>query len=345
MYFSKFPLIAYRNLAQNDKDETVKVARDIVRRVAFSKRLKDEAALFQDYYVKEGEKPEDVAYKVYGDPHYHWVVLLFNDVINPYYEWPLTNEAIDNYIAKKYPGDVLYCSSLFVDASGYTSAGDNYSGLTHAANETVFRWDGRKDDYGDVLIDHTSKALVWKHDREKGALEIINTHGAFNVGDYVVKTVGGDNFQYSRIEKIIENVHGLHHFELEGVTAGEEEWLDALCSNDGIPLGQTGAGPTNGTKTVGGTGSGANVASAVAFTDTRIAKYMGAGPANSGTLSNSIANDVYEYRTNDRRREIKLLDPTYLEIVLTELETVATKGNDRTIFNAPREQRKQSNNY
>lgn len=345
MYFNKFPIINYRNLGKHDKDQTRRVARDIVRRVAFSSRLKDEGAMYADYLIKESERPEHIAEKIYGKPEYHWVVLLFNDIINPYYEWPLADSAIENYIKKKYPGDVLYCSNISVSGSGYTSNPNQLSGITFAANDTVFQWSGTRDDYGKPIVDHTTKALVWKHDREKQSLEIINEHGNFVEGNYILKVLDNEVFQYAYIEKKTENIHGLHHFETEGVTAGEEVWLNSLASTEGIPMGQTGAGPTNGSKTVGGTGSGANIASPVVYTDTLIAKYMGVGGGNDGTLNNSIANDVYEYRTNDRKRKIKLLDPQYLDLVLKEFDTLMSSGDGRTIFNTPRGKTKQTRSY
>tara|TARA_Y100000004_G_scaffold197025_1_gene269340 strand:+ start:10108 stop:11142 length:1035 start_codon:yes stop_codon:yes gene_type:complete len=344
MYFSKFPLINYRNLTSAEKDGTRKIARDIVRRIAFSKRLKDEASLYQDYYIPEGERPEHTALKVYGNEEYHWVVLLFNDITNPYYDWPLDGYALENYIDKKYPGEVLYCSKATV-VKGTATDNEDFSGLTHAANETVFQWQGTKDDFGVPVLDSTTRALVWKHNPSLGALEIINKEGDFEVGKYVLKIISPEEYQFSKIEKIKPNKVGLHHFEIEGATAGEEVWQDGLSNLEGIPIGQTGAGPTNGVKTVGGTGSGANSETAVQFTDTYLAKYMGCGASNEGTDNNSVANDIYEITKNDRARTIKLLDPRYLDLVLTEFEVAIKKGSTRTIFNAPVGNTKQSRSY
>lgn len=345
MYFSKFPVIEYRNLNDAQRDQTRKIARDIVRRIAFSKRLKSEAGIYTPYFVQEGERPEHVALKVYGTEDYHWVVLLFNDAINPYYDWPLSESAITSYVDKKYPGDVLYCTSLTVSTSGATSDGDNFSGLTHAANETIYKWNGSTDAFGRPILNTADRALVWDFDAKKGALEVINMVGEFSAGDIVVKPITSDTYQYSFVQKVIGNKNGVHHFEIEGATTGEEQWVDPLVSLEEIPIGQTGAGPTNGPKTIGGTGSGSNVTTPVAYTDTMIARYTGAGPANTGTITNSISNNDYERRTNDRKREIQLLDPRYIEQVLTEFETEITRGNNRTIFNAPPKRFKKSNNY
>ena len=62
---------------------------DIFRRVkARSKIVNDNVTLFDNYDVAEGEKAqEDVAYKVYGEADYFWVVTLVNNIVNRYYDW------------------------------------------------------------------------------------------------------------------------------------------------------------------------------------------------------------------------------------------------------------------
>ena len=38
----------------------------------------------------------------------HWVILLSNDIINPYYEWPLSDYAFQQFVTDKYdnPGAI-----------------------------------------------------------------------------------------------------------------------------------------------------------------------------------------------------------------------------------------------
>jgi hypothetical protein len=62
----------------------------------------ENVSLFYDYQVKDGETPEIIADKLYGDPKRHWIVLLFNKLYNPYYEFPLITEQLNDYIIAKY---------------------------------------------------------------------------------------------------------------------------------------------------------------------------------------------------------------------------------------------------
>ena len=58
--------------------------------------------LFDNYDVQDGEKPEDVAFKWYGDADLHWVILMTNNVTDRYYEWPMTQPQFQNFIEDKY---------------------------------------------------------------------------------------------------------------------------------------------------------------------------------------------------------------------------------------------------
>ena len=98
MYFSKFPKILY-DLKQ---DGTSKVVTDIFRRIKVREKIKDNISLLDRYDVGEGETPETVAFKIYGDTNYFWVVCLMNNIVNRYYDWPLNEFAFQRYIEDKY---------------------------------------------------------------------------------------------------------------------------------------------------------------------------------------------------------------------------------------------------
>ena len=54
------------------------------------------------YDVKEGESPEVVADKFYGDPEYHWVVLMVNDITDRYHDWPMSTPQFLQFVNEKY---------------------------------------------------------------------------------------------------------------------------------------------------------------------------------------------------------------------------------------------------
>ena len=97
-YFSKFPLMAY-DIKGN---ENYKLLPNILKRVKLRSGIRSGSFLFDNYDVADGERPEDIAFKYYGDPEYHWVILMTNNITDRYYQWPLTQPQFQEYIKDKY---------------------------------------------------------------------------------------------------------------------------------------------------------------------------------------------------------------------------------------------------
>ena len=97
-YFSRFPLFAY----DIKNDNNYKLLPDILRRVKLRAKIKSGGMLFDKYDVKENEKPEDVAYKWFGDAELHWVILMTNDITDRYYQWPMNQVQFAEFLTDKY---------------------------------------------------------------------------------------------------------------------------------------------------------------------------------------------------------------------------------------------------
>jgi len=98
MYFSYFPK-GYYDLQQNGNPILVT---DLMRRVKIRSKVLDEISLYDLYDVIDGDTPESVAFKHFGNAELHWVILLTNDVTDRYYGWPLTTEQFEAYLTDKY---------------------------------------------------------------------------------------------------------------------------------------------------------------------------------------------------------------------------------------------------
>ena len=103
MYFDSFPLIQYDAAGTG----TPKDVTNILRRVAVRSKIKNQTALYDTYDVKEGETPEIIAHRLYGDAQLHWIVMLFNDITDRYHDWPMTTPQFLAYVNDKY-GDGDY---------------------------------------------------------------------------------------------------------------------------------------------------------------------------------------------------------------------------------------------
>ena len=98
MYFQQFPLNVYDAVGNGD----YKVVTYLLSRVALHTKAKSVASLYDTYDVRSGETPEMVAFNVYGDPEYHWVILLVNNITDRYHQWPMNNRQFLAHLAERY---------------------------------------------------------------------------------------------------------------------------------------------------------------------------------------------------------------------------------------------------
>lgn len=98
MYFNDFPTIDYDCTG----DGITEKIQDITTRVAVRKWIREIGPIFSKYDVADGETPEMVAATVYGNVNNHWVVLIFNEITNTYYGWPLSRRKFDAFVNNKY---------------------------------------------------------------------------------------------------------------------------------------------------------------------------------------------------------------------------------------------------
>tara|TARA_Y100001963_G_scaffold49148_1_gene69036 strand:- start:223 stop:765 length:543 start_codon:yes stop_codon:yes gene_type:complete len=123
-YFSRFPNMVY----DMNNDGNYKLLPDILRRVKSRTAVKSGRLLFDQYDVKNGENPEDVAFKYYGDAQLHWVILMVNEVTDRFYQWPMSQQQFDKFLTDKYGAgneDSAHHYELVKDSGKTTSSGPN----------------------------------------------------------------------------------------------------------------------------------------------------------------------------------------------------------------------------
>ena len=97
-FFSYFPKTFY---IANNTTNGVDVVTNITTRFTFEEALKNNSTAFYPYQIQDSDTPEIIADKYYGDSEKHWVVLLFNDIVDPQFDWPLKSETLIEYVDKK----------------------------------------------------------------------------------------------------------------------------------------------------------------------------------------------------------------------------------------------------
>jgi hypothetical protein len=96
-YFSTLPKII-----TSDGQGGVAILTNLMARASVISGLLTDPLLFYSYDIQEGDTPEIIAHKYYDDMYRYWIILVSNEIMDPQWSWPLSNDVLSNYITEKY---------------------------------------------------------------------------------------------------------------------------------------------------------------------------------------------------------------------------------------------------
>lgn len=96
-YFDTFPFVT----SVNDRGNQSQLI-NITLRTKLIPQLSRNPLIFYKYSVQEGDTPEIIAHKYYGDAYRYWMILIANEIMDPQWSWPLTTQQFTKYIIDKY---------------------------------------------------------------------------------------------------------------------------------------------------------------------------------------------------------------------------------------------------
>ena len=102
-YVPDFDYVSRLSKAQNISDY-IRV-KNLFKRTKISEQVFSDLTFFTKYQIITDERPDNVAFKVYGDSNLDWMVLLANNIINVQQEWPLEHKSYYDYLIGKYGSD------------------------------------------------------------------------------------------------------------------------------------------------------------------------------------------------------------------------------------------------
>lgn len=122
-YFRFLPDLQYISpLDGKQSNDTYIRVKNLFKRIAITASGSANPYLFNKYIIEEGERPDTVATKIYGNSSFDWLVILGAGIINQRHEWPLSSQELYEYCLNKY-GDNLnafkhYQTTEVKDSSG-----------------------------------------------------------------------------------------------------------------------------------------------------------------------------------------------------------------------------------
>jgi len=137
-YFRKLPDFEYVSRLPDSKISDYITVKNIFKKNELRPDIFDDATVFTEYQIKGDDRPDNIAFEVYGDSTLDWLVLLCNNILNIQTEWPLLQNDFDRFLLDKY--------AIF-DTTQYTSAYNYlYSGIHHYETKKI------TDSHGVVIV-------------------------------------------------------------------------------------------------------------------------------------------------------------------------------------------------
>lgn len=297
-YFSKFPALQYP--VRDGSTFRYALVANILRRVSLTDSIKTLDGAFLEYKIKDGERPEHIAERVYGDPSYHWLVLLTNDVIDPYHDWCKSDKVLETHIQKKYGGYSVYVST--------TNGNFFHSSL-------IVR--------GSSLSQSGVVAEILDYQPELCKLTVSGI--PFQEGNATIGVCGGTSYTVS-VRRVDPSYLSVHHFEIDHASgicgANEKMTVDPLSQQSasfsvlGGFIGSTYDIYPSSTQGVMYSPSSGTVD----FWETYIGGYMGVSGSKVNTYA--VSNYTHENTVNESNRTLKILHPRFKQQAVSELESL-----------------------
>lgn len=101
-FFAKFPKIEYGFINDKNKKNTTNILSAFFLRKISSLHN----AIFDQYVIRDDDSIESLANKIYRNPMYYWVLLIANDIIDPYTEWAMPYNVMERFVRKKYENGI-----------------------------------------------------------------------------------------------------------------------------------------------------------------------------------------------------------------------------------------------
>ncbi len=311
-YFNFLPNTGYRDDVGN-----LVLVKNILTRTKILDIIKETQSTALDYTIKDEERPETIAHRIYGRSDYHWLVLMFNEILDPYFSWPLSVNEFESQMEKTYKGKSLFIYPPLL--------WDYKNGRQEDGNIVPF--DRRLPHYevGDLIVqkdrfeNEVGRGTIKSWDPTLYKIEVENIVGTFRIQENLVqlggqaiarpKDIAHDLFTTNRSGRQIaaqvfrvtdSSIYALHHFESNG-----GEVISPLYRPVTIVDDERSESPS-------------------AMIDRFVVGNIELIPLgvdnNNDDLgyATAVTNIVHESNVNDAKRNIKLMRPEYIDPILKD---------------------------
>lgn len=180
-YFNGFPSVPY----YFGNEEDITVTQNISLYSEVIDQIKDNGSYYNYYTIKEGDRPDNVSYQLYGTPNLYWTLFLMNDHIREQ-GWPLTNREINQKAEADFPHTTLVTQE---NIATRFAVGQTVEGLVSGATGVVV---GKRIDFGQIIV---------------------HTTDTFNSTEIISSVDDEGDAETATLTSVSEEYNSVHHYE------------------------------------------------------------------------------------------------------------------------------------
>lgn len=180
-YFTNYPTVNYRF----GNESTSVAVQDIGAYIDLIDRVKDDISFYQEYNLRDGDRPDQVSNDLYGSPDYHWTFYLLNDDLKGR-GWPLTRSRISDKAKEEYPNIVFTTRANIAEQF---LVGSNIEGQSSGVTGKILR---RRPDMGQIIVEKTPADRVYTGTptiNSELEIELTTAETFVNTSEWVVEIV------------------------------------------------------------------------------------------------------------------------------------------------------------
>lgn len=205
-FFEPMPTISYNGVR----------CKNITQRTTLTKQVRENYASFYEQTLRDGDRPDIVAYEAYGDQYYDWLCYYSNEIVDPYHGWFLDQDNFDKYIISKYGSiaEALERTCYYrVTQSDARLEKAGYDALTPLRKKY---WNPVTDEVGNILY-YTRVKYDWKVTtnqfiRLTASLNETNVKN-FVVGEHITQVVNGSIVASGDVVRVTATMLELQHIQ------------------------------------------------------------------------------------------------------------------------------------
>jgi hypothetical protein len=172
-YFTNFPLVDYPNAGQ---------VLNIAARVAFNNI--DQATV--PYTMNHSLRPDQIADRYYNNENDDWSIYIANNIIDPYYQWYIDPEVLNQIIAKQYTSLDIAAQKIVFWRTNWRGDGALLTPLVYDSLPAIVKqyYNASTNGSGQVTSYQRKKATIFRKTNLIVRYALVSPP-TFNVGDKV----------------------------------------------------------------------------------------------------------------------------------------------------------------